>query len=192
MAAGVLLILGLGNPGNRFSATRHNVGFDLVERLAVVRRLRLRRPFWRSYRFGADSAGALALAQPLTYMNRSGDVLASVMRRARASRDELLVVTDNLDLPTGEIRLKPGGGPSSHNGLRSIEAALGTTSFARLYLGIGRPTEGGIIEHVLGRFAPDERRIVDAAIERAVSVIGDDPERDLATLAGAINARRRG
>jgi PTH1 family peptidyl-tRNA hydrolase len=122
-----LLVVGLGNPGPRFDGTRHNVGFAVVEAVAERLQLRFRKPLFARYRATRIErrSDGLALAEPLTYMNNSGQVFPSLLRRYRVTSEGLLVVCDNLDLPPGRVRLKRGGGSAGHNGLSSIVKALG-------------------------------------------------------------------
>lgn len=161
------------------------------ERLSVACAARLRSRPWWAYRFARAGDGSTWIALPLTYMNRSGRVMRAVARRAGVAVDRLVVVTDNMDLPPGQIRMKLSGSPSSHNGIRSIEAALGTTEFARLYIGIGRPADVGVVDYVLGTFSASERTLVDDAINRAVEVVARNRSATPAELASEINVRRR-
>lgn len=188
-----LLLVGLGNPGARFVGTRHNVGFDLITLLGQTLGLSLRRPLLRRNLAwsGPGRQQPQVLATPLTYMNRSGAVLPWLMRRAGVDASRTLVLVDNMDLPPGEIRMKERGKPASHNGLKSVSAALGGDDYPRLYIGVGRPPAGdSIIEHVLGHFSPADRERVDAALERAASVLAAPPA-DMAALISAVNAQRR-
>lgn len=108
------------------------------------------------------------VAQPLTYMNRSGEVLPSLLARAGVPLERLLVVTDNLDLPPGATRIKRRGGSGTHNGLKSISRALGTDEYPRLYLGIGHPgSSEKVVDHVLSAPPTDEGKLIDSAVERA-------------------------
>lgn len=159
----------MGNPGSRFVGTRHNVGFDVVEAVAASRHLSLKKPFLRLYEWtGSASVQGIVLARPLTYMNRSGTVMPSVLRRARADVGDLLVVCDNLDLPPGTVRLKRKGSARSHNGLASIMDILGTGDFMRLYVGIGHPEHGdSVVDHVLGCPPDHESELYREAVSLA-------------------------
>ena len=163
------LLVGLGNPGPRYLDTRHNVGFAVVDALAH----RWRVDGW-SEAFGAVAArGAPAghptlIAKPLTYMNLSGDAVAGLMHFYKIDVTELLIVTDDINLPVGRLRARRAGSDGGHNGLKSVIGRLGTPEFARLRVGVGRgdaPRE--VSDHVLGRFTPAERAIVGAAVLRA-------------------------
>lgn len=187
MRSSVRLWLALGNPGERFDQTRHNAGFLLADAVARARGVRFRRTF-RRVRI-ARSRGDV-FAKPTTYMNRCGEVLPWLMRRFVTS-DPLVVVVDNLDLPVGEVRMKRSGSAATHNGLRSIESVLGTRDFARLYLGIGRPSDGDVISHVLGRFTEDEQTLFAGAVERAVSAILETEGAPIDRVIDAVNRRRQ-
>jgi PTH1 family peptidyl-tRNA hydrolase len=160
--------VGLGNPGPRYLATRHNVGFRVVELAARGLGIRLRRRWFGGYRLGqvAPEGRRLRLVQPLTYMNRSGAILASL--RPLAGDGSLLVVCDTLDLPPGQCRLRRGGSSAGHKGLVSIIDALGRNDFLRLYVGIGRPSrQEGVVDYVLGCPAGSEAQALQRGEQRA-------------------------
>lgn len=140
------LIVGLGNPGPEYEATRHNVGFWFVDQLADKLKVSLA-PQPKFYGRAAR-AGELWLLQPTTYMNRSGQSVAALANFYKISPAEILVIHDELDLPPGGIRLKQGGGNGGHNGLKDIQAKLGTPDFWRLRLGIGHPRTLGLSQQV--------------------------------------------
>ncbi len=170
-----LLVIGLGNPDSHFEGTRHNVGFEVVETVASRVQLRMRKPLFGRYRRArlpdsAESRG-LTLIQPLTYMNRSGEVVPALLRRYSLAAESMLVVCDNLDLAPGRVRMKQGGGTAGHKGLASIVDAVGHGNFPRLYLGVGRPQDGNVVEHVLGLPDAAERSLYDDAIVRAAEAV---------------------
>ena len=120
----------------------------------------------------AISLGDLALVKPLTYMNRSGNILSHASRRFRAGSGEVLVICDNMDLPVGAIRFKRNGRSRNHNGIGSVMDALGTGEFARLYVGVGRPSSSDeVVDHVLSRPTGDELVIYDRSISQAADVV---------------------
>ncbi len=169
------VICGLGNPGERYRLTRHNVGFRVIDLLAdrwAVSGGRVRE--------GAAVVdvhrprGGVRLVKPMKYMNLSGGPLRAAMRQTDATLDDLLVVCDDADLPLGRIRLRRSGSAGGHNGLRDIISAFGSNEFARLRVGIGR--DGEMIDHVLSTFRPDERELSALAL----SVAADAAERWLA------------
>ncbi len=172
------LFFGLGNPGVRFAGTRHNVGYDVLAIVAHRMGLCLKKPLFDRY----EAAGAdLVLARPLTYMNRAGEVLPRLLKRARLENgfapQEFVVVCDTLDLPLGRIRVRQGGGTAGHNGIRSIIDFLGHSEFARIYIGIGRPAEGtdkkAVRGYVLEPFAPEERHLADDVLALAADALFD-------------------
>jgi PTH1 family peptidyl-tRNA hydrolase len=163
----VHLIVGLGNPGADYARTRHNAGFLVAERLAE--RWRASWGYEKKFnaRLAVDARGErrVLLCEPLTYMNSSGEAVGAVVGFYRVPLARVLVVVDDADLPLGELRLRPGGGSGGHHGLESIEQHLGTQTYARLRVGIGR--QGGAREiagYVLGRFSSTEAALADKVI----------------------------
>ncbi len=166
----VKLIVGLGNPGIRYAHTRHNAGFDAVDALAA----RHNWP-WDSRRSRAVLAGGvlgaekIVLVKPQTYMNESGVAVGELVRFYKLDLGNLLVICDDLDLPLGRIRLRPGGSAGGQHGLESVIQHLGRNTFARIKIGIGRPANGRgeNLGFLLSAPRGDERITLDAAIERA-------------------------
>lgn len=167
------LIVGLGNPGRRYRGTRHNVGWEVVARLARRDGIRVEEEEgWAQIGRGAIGGQRVLLAMPQTYVNLSGVAVQDLRRRHRVRPGDVLVIVDDLDLPLGRIRLRARGSAGGHNGLRSVIDALGTEEFPRLRVGIGRPAQGvDPAEFVLTRFAPDEAASLDAALDRAAEAI---------------------
>jgi len=167
------LIVGIGNPGPSYARTKHNVGSELVERLAADIGAELKRTRHQMrVADGSLEGSPVVLGVPTTYMNESGRPIARLVRKEGIRPDHLVVVQDELDLAPGVVRLKVGGGTAGHNGLRSIEAALRSRDFLRVRIGVGKPPskeEGA--DHVLSRFTPDERQLVAAASDRALEGI---------------------
>lgn len=167
----IAAVFGLGNPGEEYAATRHNVGFRVVDELA--RRFRLARWVRRGPVLLARRAGArpLLLLKPQTYMNVSGEAVAATCAREGLTPAECLVVVDDVDLPLGELRMRERGGPGSHNGLRSIVDAVGE-GFARLRLGIrGEQPWCDLADYVLAEFEGGEPAVVDTMIARAADAL---------------------
>jgi PTH1 family peptidyl-tRNA hydrolase len=164
------VIVGLGNPGAAYSRTRHNVGAELVERLAD-RKLERTRGQMRVLETEIEGE-SVVLGIPTTYMNDSGRPIARLVKKEGIRPDRLLVVQDELDFPPGKVRFKDGGGTAGHNGLRSIEAALRSRDFLRLRIGVGKPPskdEGA--DHVLSKMAPDDRDLIERSIERGLDAV---------------------
>ena len=167
----MFLLVGLGNPGDKYAHTRHNAGFLVLDALAQAMRARFSRSPCRALVAQARLEGReVLLAKPRTYMNASGMAVAALMRRYGIQRDRLLVIADDLDLPLGVLRLRRGGGSGGHHGLDSIIAALGGKEFARLRLGLGRP-DGEAMDYVLDNFRPAEKEKFHAAIARAAEAV---------------------
>lgn len=167
------VIVGLGNPGPAYARTRHNVGAELVEGLGRSCGADLKRTRGQARVAEVELEGhAVVLAIPTTYMNDSGRPIARLVRKQGVAPDRLVVVQDELDLPPGRVRLKAGGGTAGHNGLESIAASLRSRDFLRLRIGVGKPpskAEGA--DHVLSKMPPEDRALIDAAIERGTEAI---------------------
>lgn len=168
-AHSIRLIVGLGNPGREYAVTRHNVGFMIVDRLAVEARVEFRTE--KSWRADVARWDDLTLCKPLTYMNLSGESVRSLSQFYKITPDETLVVFDDMALPLGKLRLRVSGSAGGHNGLQSIIDHMGTQEIPRLRVGIGAAAPGAAVGHVLGRFAPEERETLDATLSRAVEAI---------------------
>jgi peptidyl-tRNA hydrolase, PTH1 family len=167
-----LLIAGLGNPGRQYERTRHNLGWLVVDELA-----RRQGGSWRSKFSGMLSETRLgelrlALLKPETYMNESGRSVSAAMRFFKVERESLLVVHDDVDLETGRLQARRGGGLAGHNGLRSLAQQLGTQDFLRLRIGVGRPGRGdprSVPDWVLSSFEPEDD--VAALVSRAADAV---------------------
>jgi PTH1 family peptidyl-tRNA hydrolase len=164
------VICGLGNPGERYRLTRHNVGFRVVDLLAdrwgLTGEGRVRDGAALLEHRLPEPVGRVLLVKPLKYMNMSGGPLKAALRQTDVDmRDDLLVVADDIDLPLGKIRLRRSGSAGGHNGLRAIIEALGTDELSRLRVGIGRA--GETVDHVLSTFRPGERETADEAVATA-------------------------
>ncbi|MBF2758936.1 MAG: aminoacyl-tRNA hydrolase [Ectothiorhodospiraceae bacterium AqS1] len=191
MSAPCQLLIGLGNPGARYEATRHNAGVWLLDRVAE-------RSCGQGFKglprcFGAcataeiDGLG-LRLFRPETFMNESGRAVAAVASFYRIPIDGICIAHDDLDIPAGTIRLKKGGGHGGHNGLRDIVSCLGGSDFMRIRIGIGRPSDSGqaVIRYVLDRPSTLERRMIDESIDDLIEylapVVRGDIEKAMSVL----------
>ena len=167
------LVVGLGNPGGRFAHSRHNVGFRCVDHMARKWGIKLveRRSKVVMGRGMVDEF-PVVLAKPRTYMNNSGEGIAYLLSRFSASPQELLVVYDDMDLPLGVIRIRPGGSAAGHNGISSIIAVLSSQEFPRVRVGIGKSPEGlDAMDYVLGSFLPEERPAMDEAVAQVAQAV---------------------
>lgn len=188
------LVVGLGNPGPEYDGTRHNVGFEVVDRLA---------------RRWADPAASVAksrfsglvveatirdekvlLLKPLTYMNLSGKAVAEAIRFYKLSpADDLLVVVDDTALECGSVRLKPAGGAGGHNGLTDVTRLLGTDTWPRLRIGIDKPGQIPLKNYVLGRFTPEQKPLVDASLDEAADAAACWASEGLASAMNRFNRK---
>lgn len=163
------LVIGLGNPGPDYAGTRHNAGFLVVDRVAAEVGVEVDLEAAHSVvAEGRWRGQGLALAKPLTFMNRSGQAYAALLRRYRLEPADVLVVYDDLALPVGQIRLRAKGSAGGHNGVQSVIDTLGTSEFPRLRVGVGDSfPPGGQVDYVLSPFDDDEREAVGAALDAA-------------------------
>ncbi len=163
------LLVGLGNPGNKYAATRHNIGFRFLDLLAKHEGLR----FDAAPRFHAEtvlwnrSAEKVLLIKPQTFMNNSGESIGALARYYDIEEHDIIVIYDDLDLPTRKLRIKKGGGHGGHNGLRSLHAHLSNTDYVRVKIGINRPVHGDISAWVLGK-ADEADRADEACVFAAL------------------------
>ena len=182
------LIVGLGNPGPKYRDTRHNLGFRAIDEVA-------RRAGVAFESAPADAVIAkvrqpspLLLAKPLTFMNLSGQAVGDLQRYFKVDLADLLVVVDDINLPLGRLRVRRSGSAGGHNGLKSVEAAFGSDEYPRLRIGVGRgDARRDLADHVLARFDPDERDMVDETVARAADAIETFVTADLDTVMNRYN-----
>lgn len=169
------LVVGIGNPGKEYLGTRHNVGFEVVERVASRNGM----AFERDKRLNAGVAkGRIGgeevwLVEPHSYVNRSGQVVSRIAREREVALGDVLVVVDDYQLPLGALRLRAQGSAGGHNGMRSLIASFGTEEIPRLRIGIGAPPPGMAVDFVLTRFRPSERDRIDEAYGRGADCVED-------------------
>jgi PTH1 family peptidyl-tRNA hydrolase len=167
------LIAGLGNPGPRYSLTRHNAGFFAADRLIHL--------FGAADTATVENSPLVRLAdrpdlyvlKPMSYMNLSGGPVAAALIRLSLTADDLLVIHDDIDLSLGDVRYKEGGGHGGHNGLKSLFDRLETAAFSRVRIGVGRPSDPSetVVDYVLGSFTAAEAPVVDTAVTAALSLV---------------------
>ena len=166
------IVAGLGNPGAEYASTPHSAGYEVVDALASEAGVAW--DFKKS--FNADLARIAVAGTPVllvksrTYMNLSGGPIADVVKYHNATAADLIVVQDDIDLPLGRMRIRKGGSAGGHNGIRNIAERLGTQAFARLKLGVGKDKDD-VVGHVLGKFAPEQRELMDAVVAEAVKAV---------------------
>lgn len=162
------IIVGLGNPGEKYWKTRHNIGFTVIDRFAQQLNMDCNnKKFHALFGKKAVEGEEVILLKPQTFMNLSGIAVKEAISMYKCALQDLMVVYDDLDIPPGRIRIRRSGGSGGHRGLESIVAHLGNTNFSRLRIGIGRPSTGGPANYVLSPFSKDEEVILSDALEKA-------------------------
>lgn len=167
------VIVGLGNPGDRYRHTRHNIGFRCIDLLAQhweikVSERRAKAVLGRGRRLDRD----VVLAKPRTFMNHSGEAVSYLVARFGVKAADIIVIYDEMDLPVGRLRIRPGGSPAGHNGIRSIINELKTPEFPRIRVGIGHPEmRGEQISHVLNRFSEEEAPEIDRVVQQVAEAV---------------------
>jgi peptidyl-tRNA hydrolase, PTH1 family len=188
----IRLLVGLGNPGPEYEATRHNAGFWWID--AAASKLRASLAPDRAYhglvaRVNLPGREPLWLLEPMTFMNGSGKSVAALARFFKISPDEIMVVHDELDLQPGQAKLKQGGSAAGHNGLKDIHAQLGTQDFWRLRLGIGHPgVKAEVVNYVLKRPSAEHREAIHKAIDRSIESLDSVLAGEMARAMMAIHA----
>ena len=189
----MLLIVGLGNPGPRYAETPHNAGFVVCDRFAAKHRLgalaaKFQGEFVRGRALGAD----VGLLKPQTYMNLSGESVAAALRYLPVEPADLVVVFDEMDIPSGKLRLRKKGGHGGHNGLRSIIECIGSSDFPRIRVGIGRPPEGWEpTGHLLAKVPSGEKARFSATVDLAVEALEMVLEKGFEAAMNRFNALER-
>ena len=170
MGKEIYLIVGLGNVGEKYAHTRHNAGFDVMEKLAGKLGVSLRKRLLLKglTAKAADGDREIILCEPTTYMNHSGECVKQLLRRYGCPPERLMVIYDDIDLAPGSIRIRKNGGAGTHNGMRSIIGCIGTQDFPRIRIGTGdRPAGADLVEWVLGRCEGEERERMEQAFDHA-------------------------
>ena len=176
------VVVGLGNPGAQYANTPHSVGFEVVDRIASEcgAAWEEKRQFKCLMTRATFAGQSVLLVKPQTYMNLSGESVAPVVKYHNATAADLVVVQDDIDLAVGKLRIRKAGSCGGHNGIRNIIERLGTQSFVRIKLGVGKD-KSNVVGHVLGKFDPEARavmdRVVEAATKAVASVISEGPDR---------------
>jgi PTH1 family peptidyl-tRNA hydrolase len=168
-----ILIVGLGNPGPTYTLTRHNIGFQAIDRMVQKHRLTaVNSPIQADIAQGSIAGMPVLAAKPLAYMNRSGGPVRNVLQAQGIPCEDMVVIHDDIDLAYERLKIKEKGGDGGHNGLRSLIDALGTDQFVRVRMGVGRPeADIGVVEYVLGNFDADQRPALNGFLSRAIAVV---------------------
>ena len=185
------VIAGLGNPGAEYANTPHSIGFEVVDAVA--------RGIGASWKGSSSFKGELAtgllggvkvlLVKPQTYMNLSGECVSPVLKYHNATVQDLLVVSDDIDLPVGRLRIRKGGSAGGHNGLKSVIERTGSSDFVRLRIGVGRDPQSrsNVIGYVLGKFSPEARKAMDEVVAAAAEAVGAIENENLETAMNRYN-----
>lgn len=174
MSNKIKLIVGLGNPGKEYEHTRHNAGFWLLDELAWQWKANFKdeKKFFGEVARVSQADGDVWLLKPMTFMNRSGQAVSALAQFYKIKPEEILVVHDELDIECGRIKFKLGGGNGGHNGLKDIQARLGTPNFYRLRLGIDHPGDRNlVVGYVLNKPSAEQRQLIEEAVHKAVKGI---------------------
>lgn len=161
----MFLIVGLGNPEEKYNNTRHNIGFEAIDYIASKYNIDInRKKFKGTCGEGFIGTEKVILIKPTTYMNLSGECLREVLDFYKLTNEDILVIYDDISLDVGRLRIRPKGSAGGHNGIKSIISHLGTDEFARIKIGVGQP-KGDLVNHVLGKFSKEEKEVLDESLE---------------------------
>lgn len=182
------LIVGLGNPGKEYEKTRHNVGFMVMDCLAdnfhvSINTKKFKGEYVKLKYQGED----IILLKPMTYMNNSGEAVSQVMNFFKIDVDDLLVIYDDMDMPTGKLRLRQSGSAGGHNGVKSIIAHVGTQNFKRIRVGIDKHPQIPVVDYVLGRFTKEQQPLIEDGIQKATQAVQMMLDKDFVAAMNAFN-----
>lgn len=185
------LVVGLGNPGDEYTNTRHNIGFKVIDNYAKSKNLSIdKQKFNGNYvkfnEYGVD----VILLKPLSYMNLSGEVVSKFASYFHISPSDILIISDDLDMPTGKIKLKESGSSGGHNGLKNIALHLGTYDFKRLKIGISKEKSIDVKDYVLGKLSKEELNIIDGILDTTNCIIDAFLKLDFKKVMSKYNDRR--
>ncbi len=183
------LVCGLGNPGLEYHGTRHNIGFRVLDAFAREERLSFRRSPHQGYLAKGSGPAPIYLLKPTTFMNLSGRSVRLAAHALGVAPSDILCVCDDLDLPTGQIRLRGEGSAGGHNGLKSIIGEIGTQQFARLRIGIGRPPDDDVVRFVLGSARGEDALRLTWAVDLAVECLRTAVQDGIEAAMNAFNGR---
>lgn len=183
------LIVGLGNPGTEYAATRHNIGFDMITYLSDKYRIPMRGKEGKAIvGKGFIEGQKVMLAQPQTFMNLSGESVRALMDYYKLTEEEVVIIYDDISMPVGQVRIRPKGSAGGHNGIKSIIQHLGTQEFPRIKIGVGdKPANGDLVKHVLGRFGKEEDAMIRDVFELAEKGLLALLQEDVAAAMNTVN-----
>ena len=190
----MFLIVGLGNPGTEYAATRHNIGFDMVTYLSDKYGIALRSKEGKAIvGKGVIEGQKVMLVQPQTYMNLSGESVRALMDYYKLTTDEIVIIYDDISMPVGQVRIRPKGSAGGHNGIKSIIAHLGTQEFPRIKIGVGaKPEHGDLVKHVLGRFSKEDDAKIRDVFALAEEGLLEILQEDVKAAMNAVNGKKVG
>ena len=167
------LIVGLGNPEEEYARTRHNMGFDTINKIASINNIEINKKKFNSlYGTGTIAGEKVVLLKPQTYMNLSGNAVRDFMNFYKIKEEELIVIYDDLDIEPGVIKIRKKGGPGTHNGMKSVVHEIQTENFGRIRVGIGNPEyKNDLLNHILTRIPDVEYKTLESAIESAAKAV---------------------
>lgn len=167
------LIVGLGNPEEEYSRTRHNMGFDVINKLAQKQNVKVNKNKFNSlYGTGTVGKEKVILIKPQTFMNLSGAAIREFKNFYKVNSNHIIVIYDDLDIEPGIIKIRKKGGPGTHNGMKSVVTEIGTQEFPRVRIGIGNPTyKNNLLNYILTKIPEEDYKILDAAIQKAADAI---------------------
>lgn len=182
------LIIGLGNPGEQYDNTRHNAGFMVMDRLSdklgtSINQNKFKGLYSKIKYRGQD----VILLKPQTFMNLSGESVIQVMNYFKIDVEDILVIYDDLDMPTGKLRMRLSGSAGGHNGIKSIISHIGTSEFKRIRVGIDRSKQIKVVDYVLGRFTKDQQEFIEEGIEKASEAVIDYLDHDFTYIMNKYN-----
>ena len=184
-----ILIVGLGNPGNEYAKTRHNVGFMAIDMLAPEDASWKKEKNALTAHLDVDGT-KIILAKPQTFMNNSGEAVGPLMALYKIPLENLIVIHDDIEFPMGELRIRRGGGPGTHNGMKSVVSSLATTKFPRIRFGVGDNGSRDLRDYVLSPFTPEELEIMKSSAERAAQAIDCYVNEGIDSAMNKFNPRR--
>ena len=186
------MLVGLGNPGAEYRGTRHNVGFEVIDRLAERHKIKLNRSRHRAQTgLGKMFDQTVLLAKPLTYMNLSGQSVAPLARDSQLKPERVFVIADDLDLPVGKLKIRLNGSAGGHNGHKSIIASLRSDDYPRLKIGIGKVSKDVTADHVLSPFSREELDVIQAAIDTSVRACEELLREDIHAALRVVDAHNK-
>ena len=167
------LIVGLGNPENEYSHTRHNMGFDVINKIAENNNITINKNKFKGlYETGTIQGKKVILLKPQTYMNLSGESIKEIVDFYKIKNEEIVIIYDDIDVEKGKIKIRKKGGPGSHNGMKSVIEKLQTTDFSRIRVGIGQPEfKSDMINYVIGKVPEEEQKILEQGVQKAAEAV---------------------